>query len=56
MPNKKVNPLDKKKGTAFSISRRTNYAFRDVCKELGLSASMTVEELMKNFIRENTKF
>ena len=49
--NKKVNPLDKKVPTAFSISQRTLFLFGQKCKELGVSRSSMAEELILTFIK-----
>jgi hypothetical protein len=51
MPADKVHPLEKKVPTAYSISTRTKIAFHEKCEELGISASLTVENLMLEFLK-----
>lgn len=54
MPNHKIeNPLDKKVPDAYSVTVRTKYGFRDLCRELDKNPSNVVEELMKSFIQNH---
>jgi len=52
MPVPKKHFLDKRRPTAFSLEHRTNVAFREKCEELGISASRTVENLIKQFLKD----
>lgn len=53
MPYPKQHYLDKRVPDAFSIRRRTKFALEEKCKELGLSKSAIVEELINNFLTNN---
>ncbi len=52
MGMKKKHLLDKRVPVAYSIPRGVKVAFREKCEELGISASRTVENLIKQFLKD----
>ena len=53
MANRKVDELDRRVPEAYSLKNRVKVAFTLKCKELELSKSRVVENLLIEFLNQN---